>query len=68
MAADVKLERVSKLYGSYKAVDEVTLAIREGSFISLLGPSGAGKSTILRMIGGFSNCRITVRFGSLVMT
>ena len=53
MAADVKLERVSKLYGSYKAVDEVTLAIREGSFISLLGPSGAGKSTILRMIGGF---------------
>jgi spermidine/putrescine ABC transporter ATP-binding subunit len=53
MAADVELERVSKLYGSFKAVDDVTLAIREGSFISLLGPSGAGKSTILRMIGGF---------------
>jgi spermidine/putrescine transport system ATP-binding protein len=53
MAADVELERVSKLYGSFKAVDDVSLAVREGSFISLLGPSGAGKSTILRMIGGF---------------
>src|SRR6188474_1596062 len=53
MAADVELERVSKLYGPFTAVDDVSLAIRKGSFISLLGPSGAGKSTILRMIGGF---------------
>ena len=53
MAADVELERVSRLYGSFKAVDDVSLAVREGSFISLLGSSGAGKSTILRMIGGF---------------
>lgn len=53
MAADVELERVSKLYGSFKAVDDVTLRIPKGSFISILGSSGAGKSTILRMIGGF---------------
>jgi spermidine/putrescine transport system ATP-binding protein len=53
MAADVELERVSKLYGSFKAVDDVSLTIAKGSFVSILGSSGAGKSTILRMIGGF---------------
>jgi spermidine/putrescine transport system ATP-binding protein len=53
MAADVELERVTKLYGSFRAVDDVSLTIKKGSFVSLLGPSGAGKSTILRMIGGF---------------
>src|SRR5262249_56149648 len=46
-------ECVRKVYGSFKAVDDVSLAVRKGSFISLLGPSGAGKSTMLRMIGGF---------------
>ncbi len=53
MAADVELERVSKLYGTFKAVDDVSLRIPKGSFISILGSSGAGKSTVLRMIGGF---------------
>lgn len=53
MASDVELERVTKLYGSFKAVDDVSLKISNGSFVSLLGPSGAGKSTVLRMIGGF---------------
>lgn len=53
MAADVELERVTKLYGTFKAVDDVSLLIRQGSFVSLLGSSGAGKSTALRMIGGF---------------
>ena len=53
MAADVELERVSKLYGTFKAVDDISLRIPRGSFISILGSSGAGKSTVLRMIGGF---------------
>lgn len=53
MAADIEIERVTKSFGSYKAVDDVTLRIAKGSFVSLLGSSGAGKSTILRMIGGF---------------
>ena len=53
MAADVELQRVSKLYGTFKAVDDVSLTIHKGSFVSVLGSSGAGKSTILRMIGGF---------------
>jgi spermidine/putrescine transport system ATP-binding protein len=53
MAADVELERVTKLYGTFRAVDDISLHIGQGSFVSLLGPSGAGKSTALRMIGGF---------------
>jgi spermidine/putrescine transport system ATP-binding protein len=53
MAADVELERVTKLYGTFKAVDDISLHIKQGSFVSLLGSSGAGKSTALRMIGGF---------------
>jgi spermidine/putrescine transport system ATP-binding protein len=53
MAGDVKLEHVSKSFGDFKAVNDVTLNIHAGSFVTLLGPSGAGKSTILRMIGGF---------------
>ncbi|TDP47359.1 ABC transporter ATP-binding protein [Zavarzinia compransoris] len=49
----VRLEGVSKVYGSFTAVDNIDLAIREGEFVTLLGPSGCGKTTTLRMIAGF---------------
>ena len=51
--ADVRLERVTKRFGEFTAVDDLTLEIRHGEFFSLLGPSGCGKTTTLRMIGGF---------------
>lgn len=49
----VRLEGVSKVYGSFVAVDSIDLSIREGEFVTLLGPSGCGKTTTLRMIAGF---------------
>jgi putative spermidine/putrescine transport system ATP-binding protein len=42
-----------KLAGAIKAVDDVSLQIRDGEFFSMLGPSGSGKTTCLRMIAGF---------------
>jgi spermidine/putrescine transport system ATP-binding protein len=49
----IALESVSKRFGKAEAVRDVTLAIENGEFFSLLGPSGCGKTTTLRMIAGF---------------
>ena len=50
----VELRNVTKVFGSdTAAVDDVSFAIKEGEFFSLLGPSGCGKTTLLRMIAGF---------------
>src|SRR5712691_5861028 len=49
----IALESVNKRFGKVEAVHDVTLAIEEGEFFSLLGPSGCGKTTTLRMIAGF---------------
>jgi ABC-type Fe3+/spermidine/putrescine transport system ATPase subunit len=51
--SDVRIEKVSKSFGSFTAVKDVSLHINKGEFFSLLGPSGCGKTTILRMIAGF---------------
>ena len=54
--ADIRLENVSKVYPSgVRAVEEVSLDIRDGEFMILLGPSGCGKSTTLRMIAGLES-------------
>ena len=51
--ADVRLESVTKRFGDFVAVDDMSLEIPPGEFFPLLGPSGCGKTTTLRMIGGF---------------
>ena len=53
MSAGVELESVSADFGSFRAVDRVSVSIKPGEFFSFLGPSGCGKTTILRMISGF---------------
>src|SRR5919106_2208911 len=48
----IAVRRVTKRFGSYVALDEVSLAIASSSLTALLGPSGSGKSTLLRVIAG----------------
>lgn len=49
----VRIENVTKTFGSTYAVDGISLTIQRGEFFSLLGASGCGKSTLLRMLAGF---------------
>ena len=53
MSEAVRLDRVVRTYGSVRALDEVSFAIDDGEFFSMLGPSGSGKTTCLRLIAGF---------------
>jgi len=53
METMVEFRGVSKRFGDFTAVDDVSLEIRAGEFITFLGPSGCGKTTLLRMIAGF---------------
>ena len=49
----VELRKVSKRFGSFTALEEVSFDIAEGEFMTFLGPSGCGKTTCLRLISGF---------------
>jgi sulfate transport system ATP-binding protein len=52
MSGAIVVEHLSKSFGSFTAVDDVTFAAVEGKITALLGPSGSGKSTVLRMLAG----------------
>ncbi len=49
----LRIEGVTKTFGSFRAVDRLSLDIGAGEFFALLGPSGCGKTTLLRMLAGF---------------
>ena len=49
----IKLEKVTKIFGSKKAIDDISFSIKTGEIVGLLGPNGAGKTTTMRMIVGY---------------
>ncbi len=53
MTPAVSFRKVSRHFGSVKAVDAVDLDVEQGEFFAMLGPSGSGKTTCLRLIAGF---------------
>jgi spermidine/putrescine ABC transporter ATP-binding subunit len=49
----LRVERLSKTYGSSRVLDDVSFTVAAGQFFTLLGPSGSGKTTILKIVAGF---------------
>ncbi|NIA20802.1 MAG: ATP-binding cassette domain-containing protein, partial [Anaerolineaceae bacterium] len=54
MSAPIRIENVTKTFGSVRAVDNVSLATEPGELYFLLGPSGCGKTTLLRAVAGLA--------------
>lgn len=49
----LKIDHITKKFGNFTALDDISLEICDGEFLAILGPSGCGKTTLLRIIGGF---------------
>ena len=63
MTALIETSGVSKAYGNFVALDDVSLSIAEGELVSIVGPNGAGKTTLVNLLTGLLKpTRGVVRF------
>jgi ABC-2 type transport system ATP-binding protein len=53
VTALIEIERLTKRFGAFTAVDDVSFSVARGEVLGFLGPNGAGKSTTMRMLAGF---------------
>src|SRR3954469_5300372 len=65
----IQARNVTKRYGTFAALDDVSITVPDGSLTALLGPSGGGKSTLLRVVAGLERPdRGTVHIGGVDVT
>lgn len=54
----IELKHITKLYGSFKALDDINLTIKDGEIFGIVGQSGAGKSTLVRCINKIGRAHV----------